>query len=122
MKYTVEDVEKIYEESCRIKLETLLNGDYKKGNREGKKLIKIYKMMEQNIEWGHRCIDQLICNDHIEVKAEMAGYCLAMGYRVDDAVSLLEKIASDSSNGILGFNAKMTLKVWREKGYLKLYQ
>ncbi len=102
--------------------ETALNGDYKKGNREAKKLIKIFKMMEQDVEWGHGCIDRMICNENDDVKVKMAAYCLALDYRVDDAVAILERIASDPATGIFGFNAEMTLKVWRKNGYLKLYR
>jgi len=40
---------------------------------------------------------------------------------VEDAEKILQEIASDKSNGILGFNAEMTLKVWKEQGYLKIY-
>lgn len=79
-------------------------------------------MMEKDPEWAHKCIDKLIVKENVVLKTKMAAYCLALGYKVEEAVTVLEKVSSDSSNGIFGFNAQMTLKVWRENGYLKIYQ
>ncbi len=120
MKYTIDEVEKIYEESCKLMYLATLDGKYKIGNREGKKLSKIFFMMEKDIEWGQKCIDKMIQSDNVVLKTEMAAYSLALNYNIDRAVSVLEHIANDPLNGIFGFNAKMTLKVWKENGCLKI--
>ena len=43
--------------------------------------------------------------------------------RVDDLrkEETLIEIRDDDSNGIFSFNAEMTLKVWKEKGCLRVY-
>ena len=56
------------------------------------------------------------------VRIEAASYCVALQQDVEIAERLLEEISSDHNYGILRFNAEMTLKVWREKGELQLYQ
>ena len=48
-------------------------------------------------------------------------HCLSLRICVDEAEKVLEKAAEDKNNGIFSFNAEMTLKVWRENGYLKMY-
>ena len=55
------------------------------------------------------------------IKTKAAAYCLSMNYNIDYAVSVLQEIADNPDNGIFGFNAEMTLKVWRKNGYLKIY-
>ena len=35
---------------------------------------------------------------------------------------VLLEIGNDPANGIFGFNAKMTLKVWQDQGELNMYQ
>ena len=46
---------------------------------------------------------------------------LSLNYNIDYVVSVLQEIADNPDNGIFGFNAEMTLKVWRKNGFLKLY-
>jgi hypothetical protein len=46
---------------------------------------------------------------------------LALNIHIEEATEALERVAQDESTGILGFNAGMTLKVWRKQGYLRMY-
>ena len=52
----------------------------------------------------------------------MAAFCLALGENINEAEKILYEISNEKENGIFAFNAKMTLKVWKEEGCLKLYQ
>ena len=58
---------------------------------------------------------------NVVVKTKAAAYCLALNERTALAEQVLEEIANEPSNGILGFNAEMTLKVWKKQGFLKIY-
>lgn len=47
-KYSKEDIVKQYEKSGQIMYESTLSGNYKANNREGKKLINIFKSLEKD--------------------------------------------------------------------------
>jgi hypothetical protein len=56
------------------------------------------------------------------VKTKAAAHCLALNIKINEAIRVLELVATDEKNGIFGFNAKMILDVWRQQGNLKVYQ
>ena len=120
-KCTLDEIIDIYEKSGKLMYDATLSGDYKTNNREGKRLTQIYKIFESDNEYGYKCIDRLIESNNVVIKTKAAAYCLSLDYNTDYAVSVLQEIAENPDAGIFGFNAEMTLKVWREKGYLKLY-
>ncbi|MBR1599901.1 MAG: hypothetical protein IJ661_13465 [Lachnospiraceae bacterium] len=121
-KYTVDEIITIFEKSGNLMYVATLSGDYKTNNKEGKRLTELFKIFEKETEFGYHCIDKLIKSNNVVIVTKAAAYCLALGYNVDYAVSVLQNIANDSDNGIFGFNAEMTLKVWEKNGYLKIYQ
>ena len=120
-KYSVEEIVEQYEKSGRIIEETLLSGDYKTGNKEGKKLIKFFKMFEQDRDLARECIDKLYESECARVRTEAAAYSLSLGINVPKAEAVLYEIGHDESLGIIGFGAEMTLKVWKKQGFLKMY-
>ena len=120
-KYSIEEIIEQYEKSGRIIEETLLSGDYKTGNREGKKLIKFFKLFEQDRDLAEKCIDLLYKSNCTRVRTEAAAYSLSLGIDVPKAEAVLYEIGHDESLGIIGFGAEMTLKVWKKQGFLKMY-
>lgn len=122
MRYTEDEIIEIYEKAGKILYESTLSGDYKSSNREGKKLTKIFKLFEKDLEFGYKCIDKLLESSNIVIRTQAAAYCLALNYKVLYAEAVLQEIAKNPDNKIFGFNAKMTLKVWKQNGYLKIYQ
>lgn len=120
--YSIETVISDFEKSGEVIFRLANTGDYVISNREWKKLVKYFKIFEKNLEFGYKCIDRLIESSNVVVKTKAAAYSLALSYNTSRAISVLEEIANNSDNGIFRFNAEMTLKVWREQGYLKIYQ
>lgn len=110
-----------YEDSGEILYKSTLAGDYKACNKEGKKLIKIYKILEKDKEFAWECISEMLKSSNVVVRAKAASYCLALNIQTDIAQEILTKIMDDESNEIFSFNAKMTLKVWEEEGCLQIY-
>ena len=47
---------------------------------------------------------------------------IALNENIDIAIEVLSEISSKKENGIFGFNAKMTLDVWKKQGYLRIYE
>lgn len=111
-----------YEASGKIIFDAAYSGDYKTNNREGRKLLKIFKTFEKNPELAKACIKKLLNSDNVVVRVEAASYCLALQQDVETGERVLAEISKNHDYGIFRFNAEMTLKAWREKGELKLYQ
>ena len=118
---TEDEVFQFYEEIGPILFEAANNGDHKTCNKIGKKKIQVFKQFEEDTEYGQKCINRLLLSYNAVVRSEAAAYCLAMNYRIQDAVSILEEYSTDTSLGIYRLNAEMTLKVWNKNGQLKLY-
>ena len=117
-----EEIIKQYEISGDIMLRATLEGDYKKNNKEGKKLTEIFKQFEVNKELAMSCLSELMNSNNLVIKTKGAAYCLALNLMVDVAENLLAEISNDPKNGIFGFNVKMVLKVWHENGKIEIYQ
>lgn len=111
-----------YEKSGKLIYEATLSGDYKTNNREAAKLIKIFKLFEKDEKLAELCIPELLNSNNVVVKTKGAAYCLALGYNIETAEKILFDISENQENGIFGFNAKMTLQVWKDKGELTIYQ
>ncbi len=120
-KYSKEEILKQYEESGKIMYQATLDGDYKTNNKEGARLLKIYKYFEKNREFAMDCIKDMLKSENVIVRTDAAAYCLALNENVDTAVAVLSEISGKKENGIFGFNAEMTLEVWKEQGYLEIY-
>lgn len=123
MSKTLNSIEIIdqYIQSCNIIYEATLIGDFKSNNKEGKKIIKLYKILETNLQLANDCLEILMKNRNVVVKTKAASHCIALNIRVSEAKNIQETVAKDKENGIFGFNAQMTLDVWKNRGFLKVY-
>ena len=111
-----------YELSGKLMYVATLNGDYKTNNREGEKLLKLFKIFEKDHDLATECINELLKSNNVVIRSKAAAYCLALGINVDIGKSVLSEIATNPENGIFGFIAEMTLAEWEKKGVLVLYQ
>ncbi len=110
-----------YIEIGTILKETTLSGDYKKGNKERNKIIKLFKLLEADLELARRTLPELFYNENVVTSNKAAAHCLSLNICVDEALRVLKNAKDDEKNGIFGFEAEMTLKVWHKQGYLKVY-
>lgn len=120
-KYTVQEIIDIYEDSGKKIYEASLEGDYKTCNKEVAKLTKIFKYFETNKDFGEQCIMELLKSKNVVVASKAAAYCLSLKTNIESAEKKLYEISLDDTYGIYQLNAEMTLKVWEEQGYLKIY-
>ena len=98
-----------------------LEGDYKRNNKEGKIITQIFKYLEKNLDLAADTLPLLFDNENVVTRTKAAAHCLALKIHIDKAEKILKDAANDEQNGIFGFNAQMTLKVWHEQGFLKVY-
>lgn len=118
VKWLQSDVLSQYIKSGNIMFKAILEGDYKINNKEGKTITELFK----HLELANDTLPLLFDNENIVTRTKAAAHCLALKIYIDKAEKVLEEAASNDKNRIFGFNAKMTLKAWREQGYLKVYQ
>ena len=110
-----------YEISGKIIFDSELTGDYKTGNREGRKLLRIFKLFEKDSVLADECIPLLLESQNVVVRSKAAAYCLALNRNVDIGEKVLTEISLNKQYGMWRFNAEMILKQWYEKGCLTLY-
>lgn len=90
--------------------------------KERKKLVKVFKYLENNIEQAKVILPSLFYSENVVLRTKIAAHCLALSINVYEAEKVLELDAKNEDNGIFGFNAERTLKVWIEGGKLEVYQ
>ena len=118
-KYTPDTILAQFEFSGKLMYDATLNGDSKTNNREGAKLVRIFKAFEKDQILYQSCLPILLKNPNIAIRTTAAAWCLALNWNKEEAQRTLEDAAQE--NSIFGFNAEMTLKVWHEQGYLRVY-
>lgn len=110
-----------YEISGKIIFDSELSGDYKAGNQESRKLLKIFKLFEKDPVLADECIPLLLKSKNVVVHSKAAAYCLALKRNVDVGEKVLTEISLNRQYGMWRFNAEMVLKQWHDKGCLILY-
>lgn len=120
--YEKSEILRLYEEIGQVMYYATLDGDYETNNKEGQKLVEIFKYFEKNKELANCCIMDMFRSKNVVVRTKAAAYCLALNENIEMAQKVLMEISNKKENGIFAFNAKMTLEVWRKQGYLKIYQ
>jgi hypothetical protein len=114
------EIERQYIESLLLIEQSDLSGEYKLGNKEVKKVIRLFKILEKNPEIARDVLTKLLEHKSVKVRIFAAGDCLSLKLFEAQAVEVLENI-SKSNKDIFSFEAKMTLKVWRDQGFLDAY-
>ncbi len=100
---------------------TLWSGDYKAGNRYAARMLKLYKLFENDLSAARSIVSELMNNsDSTYLKIIGATYSLVLGIFVDDASNILQEIEQNSDNALCKLNAEYTLKEWRN-GTLVVY-
>ncbi len=121
-KYTKEDIIQRFETSCDILYRCSETGDYKTGNKEQPKLVRIFKYFEENREFAMECLKELLTKESVVVTNKAAAWCLALNENVDEAERILLSNSKKEEAGIFQLEAEMTLKVWKSQGYLCVYE
>ena len=114
----MKDVNKIIDEYRNYAIlhwDASREGDYKTANNNYTKLTKVYKQFLGDEKLRNIVLIQLLNDNNYAVQVWAAAHSLGLGQYKDDALSKLEFISKLSSNEAPSFEAKMTLKVWREK-------
>ena len=111
-----------YKSGCDIMYRATLDVDYKTNNMEGKKIVDVFKFLEKNKVLALETLPLLFDDENVVTRTKAAAHCLALEINTLEAENLLKRESEKKENGIFGFNAEMTLKVWKEEGCLIVYE
>jgi hypothetical protein len=95
-----------YIETCDILRETMPEGDYKRGNREWNKVVKIFKILEENTELANNTLPLLFDDENVATRSKAATHCIALNIRVNEAKEILEEISRDKKMEYLDLKLK----------------
>ncbi len=121
-KKSLDEIIAIYNDFAEIKMDAFNGGDYKKLNRCEKKLTKIFKSFEDDEDYGHTCIDELLNSNNIFILNKVATYCFALNYRVTEAEEMLRSIRDCKDAGMSSLEAKWSLETWKKDGKFIIYR
>jgi hypothetical protein len=108
-----------YVEVCVTLEECCFNGEYKRGNEIGKKLVTIYKQLELDKQLAAEMLQIIFTNKNVNVRIYASAHALGRSLNIPQAIATLEEIAQHST--ILGLNAKTTLREYHRLGRLQFY-
>lgn len=91
--------------------------DVRRHNAAMKKLSRLYHQIEG--EQDRSFLLTLLKNDDGRTRALAAAHCLGLGVYLPEAKKVLSALAEAKADPVLAFEAKMTLDVWRQQGYLR---
>jgi hypothetical protein len=117
----MKDISKIiedYRNSAVNHWKASCEGDHKTANKYYSRLTKIYKLFLGNREILESVLPQLINDNDYAVQTWASAHSLGLGFMKDEAESRLLFISNLPANEAPSFEAKMTLKVWKDKGAL----
>lgn len=87
------------------------SGDYKKGNRCAKRVAEAYAELRRRGCLAQRSL--LVLLDHADPHVRGWAAAHALEFAPDDGEAALRALAADG-DGIVAFNASMTLKTWEQ--------
>ncbi len=91
--------------------------EVKRHNSAMKKLGELYKIVVE--EPNKSFLLELLQNNNDRVRVIAAAHCLGLNEYVEEAQEALSDVAINSNNQFISFEAKSTLDVWKQQGYLK---
>lgn len=103
-----------YIQLCLDEEKSIINADYKYGNKIYKNFEKIYKIFEENKDLAKSILSKLQKNKNMNVKYWSSTQSLKLGINISESEKILLNLSKKKNIGIVAFNAEMTLKVWHE--------
>lgn len=100
--------------------ETQKNGDFKKGNKSSKKILKILDQLKQDQSLATEVLDDLLKNDNPAVLDVCCLYAILLNYRRDEALKILKEIAKLGIK-VTSFSAEMTIELYESGELFELH-
>ena len=107
---STEELVRLYERAASAHGQANAHGDYRAGNPAADRVAAIYREIRSRGTEHQKMLLPLLLSNDIGVRGWAAAHALEFEPRQGEAILL--DIAK--REGLEGFNAEMTLKVWRE--------
>lgn len=115
----VNKISEQYKEAAIQHRDALIEGDHKTANKQYARLKKLFDKFKQSKFLIDEVLTPLLSSEDVRVRTWAASHSLGLKINIEDAENVLKKASCMKDIGILRFTAEMTLKVWRDQGYLK---
>ena len=112
-KLTSDEIIQKYLESANIIESVTMTTDYRTNNREVKKILKLFLLLEQDIDLAKKVYSCLLESDIPVAQSMASADCLRLNIYIDEAQKKLEELSKRDDIGIRSFSAEMALKIWR---------
>lgn len=96
-------------------------GDYKKGNKEWNKIVKIYKLIEDDKTVLGDLISDMYHSEHEFLMLKAAAFSIVNQIDVNKALNVLNYLSANSQFNYIRFDASLTLKVIKEGEKISIY-
>ncbi len=109
---------KKYVELCSM-LGEYTKAGVKKHNKAMKELAKLFYEISSDKKMAEELYNELMDFDDECIRATAAAHSIGMNVNLTKAQKTLRDISRNSNEPLARFSAEMTLKTWKEQGYLK---
>ena len=118
--YDIDEIVKDFGKACREMSDAYEKGKNQIGNKARAKAIAYYKRFIADRELFQKCMDILLQSENIAISSFSADLCLALDYRVNDALEILRKIRDRKEPDLDSFAALMTISSWENEGKVEI--
>jgi hypothetical protein len=110
MKKSLDSIVKEFRDNVLAQSEAIERGDSKVGNRHAKRYIAAFEALRKRGDGGRDALAVLLDDESADVRTMAAAFLLR--HCGERAVAVLER--ESSAGGLIGFEAKQTLKHWKD--------
>lgn len=107
-----------YRKFCSQLNEGTSKKDIKRHNLAMKRLSELYYEIE--VQEDKTFVLELLYEKNIKISFLVATHCLGWGVYIKEAKNVLKKISKSKENPEIAFDAKMTLEIYKEQGFLNI--
>lgn len=112
---TLEQLVADFKKHSIIQVESILNSDYRKGNKAFDKMQSVCNKAIADPELRNKFLDALLAEDDFRVSLNAAGFCLQFNYRANKANEINKRLSVREDIGIISFIAESGLEEYRKK-------
>jgi|GEM_PF-1576052 hypothetical protein len=102
-----------YRKYGKIRYESMLKGNYRRGNRAFDKMEKLFYEVAKDKILAKEVFGELLENENVSLRTLIAAKCLILKINEKRAEEVLDEIARNEKDPIFSLDAEMTLKLWR---------
>ena len=108
-----QEIISIFIMSHEIMKKAMDEGNYRKNNKEAKKLSKFIAPLKEDLELARYVYGELLKADFVSVRSHAAIECLRMGIHTHESEQILKELSKRNDIGVTRTACEMALRLWR---------